>query len=81
MMMKKNNNNSNDNQQYQVEDNQQAKCVCKDQQNVEGDETVSHIVSECRKLAQKQFILILEAQQGGADDSLGPLWKAGLWQE
>ena len=27
----------------------------------EGDETVSHIVSECRKLAQKQFISILEA--------------------
>ena len=29
----------------------------------EGDETVSHIVSECRKLAQKQFISILEARQ------------------
>ena len=47
----------------------------------EGDETVSHIVSECRKLAQKQFISMLEARQGGADDSLGPMWKAGLWQE
>ena len=35
----------------------------------EGNETVSYIVSECRKLAQKQFISMLETQQGGADDS------------
>ena len=39
----------------------------------EGDETVSHIVSECRKLAQKQFISMLEARQSGADDSF--IWN------
>ena len=36
----------------------------------EGGETVSHIVLECRKVAQKQlFISMLEPRQGGADDS------------
>ena len=44
----------------------------------EDDETVIHILSECRKLAQKQFILMLEARQGGAGDSLEPMWEAGL---
>ena len=40
----------------------------------EGDETVSHIVSECKKLTQKQYPLsMLEARQGGAGDSLGSL--------
>ena len=47
----------------------------------EGDETVSYIVLECGKLVQKQFMLMMEAREGGADDSLGPIWKAGLWQE
>ena len=39
----------------------------------ESDETISHIVWECKKFAQKQFILMLEAQQSGAGDSLGPM--------
>ena len=43
----------------------------------EGDETVAHIVQECTKLAQTA-ISLLEARQGGAGDSLGPMQKAGL---
>ena len=36
-----------------LEDDRKAKCVNK--MCGEGDETVSHIVSECKKLAQKQY--------------------------
>ena len=64
------------NYEYQ-EDNRQERCVCKVLRMCgEGDETVSHIVSGCRKLAQKQYRSV-EARQGGAGDSLEPMWKAG----
>ena len=47
----------------------------------ESDETISYIVSECKKKKKKTCwiaISMLEARQGGAGDSLGPMWKAGL---
>ena len=37
----------------------------------EGDETVRHIVSECKKLAQKQY-------RCWRHDKVVTLWKAGL---
>ena len=43
----------------------------------EGDETVSHIVTECKETCSKA-ISMLEARQYGAGDSLGSMWKAGV---
>ena len=43
----------------------------------EGDETVSHTVTKCKETCSKA-ISMLEAQQYGAGDSLGTMWKAGV---
>ena len=43
----------------------------------ESDETVRYVVSECKKLAQKQY-RCWRHDKVAQVDSLGPLWKAGL---